>query len=200
MTSSKSVLSIHLKVSIQTGTTMFLFLDLVQLDKNAECFTDNLLQCLKQHGFTDEYLQQNFIAVVLDGGSVMLGRHSGIATRLCTLFPDLVIWHCMNHRLKLAVNDALDEVNGVNHFKNFMKALYKVYRQSPKQARTSCYLQRIKHSMFTNWQNAWHPMGGKQSTYSTSSMEKFSSSFSTLPSCINLQQSQWQRKQTMQAY
>lgn len=41
----------------------------------------------------------------------------------------------MNHRLELAVNDAVDEVQAVNHFKVFMDKLHNLYSQSNKNSR-----------------------------------------------------------------
>ncbi len=47
----------------------------------------------------------------------------------------LFVWHCMNHRLELAVSDAVDEVNSVNHFKAFMHKLHSLYSMSNKNER-----------------------------------------------------------------
>lgn len=47
-------------------------------------------------------------------------------------FPKLIIWHCFNHRLELAVGQVINEVVGVNHFKIFMDKLYTLYHTSPK--------------------------------------------------------------------
>ena len=77
----------------------------------------------------------NWISFVSDGASVMLGKNSGVATRLTARYPHLFTWHCMNHRLELAVNDAVDEVKAVNHFKAFMDKLYSLYSQSNKNSR-----------------------------------------------------------------
>ena len=38
----------------------------------------------------------------------------------------------MNHRLDLAVSNAVDEVTGVNHLKIFMQKLYSLYSMSNK--------------------------------------------------------------------
>jgi len=35
----------------------------------------------------------------------------------------LVVWHCSNHRLELAVGDTVDEVAGSNNFKSFFDKL-----------------------------------------------------------------------------
>lgn len=41
----------------------------------------------------------------------------------------------MNHRLELAVSDAVDEVNAINHFKAFMDKMHNLYGQSNKNSR-----------------------------------------------------------------
>lgn len=70
-----------------------------------------------------------------DGASVMLGKKSREATGLTLRFTKLFVWHCMNHRLELAVSDAVDEVNSVNHFKAFMHKLYSLYSMSNKNVK-----------------------------------------------------------------
>ena len=65
----------------------------------------------------------------------MLGKNSGVATRLTARYPNLFTWHCMNHRLELAVSDAVDEVQSINHFKAFMEKIHNLYSQSNKNSR-----------------------------------------------------------------
>jgi len=50
----------------------------------------------------------------------MTGRKSGVAAQLTDLFLKLVTWHCLNHRLELAVGDAADEAQDVSHNRIFM--------------------------------------------------------------------------------
>uniref|UniRef100_A0A8C4PWW6 Uncharacterized protein n=1 Tax=Eptatretus burgeri TaxID=7764 RepID=A0A8C4PWW6_EPTBU len=66
---------------------------------------------------------------------VMLGKNSGVATRLTARYPYLFTWHCMNHRLELAVSDAVDEVQSIIHFKAFMQKIHNLYSQSNKNSR-----------------------------------------------------------------
>jgi hypothetical protein len=56
--SKLSTLIIYLKCEIaKESDTQFMFLDLIQLpDQTAETITDQLLQCLKNHGFHEDYL------------------------------------------------------------------------------------------------------------------------------------------------
>ena len=108
-------------------------LDLIELtNTTSESITNQLLSCLHKHGFDQTFLKECFIAFACDGASVMLGKNKGVAKRLQSIFPNLVIWHCSNHRLELAVNDCVNEVCGINHFKIFIDKIYSLYNQSPK--------------------------------------------------------------------
>ena len=126
---------VNVKASLDGATPEFVFLDLVELEsQRAESIEEALLNCLDTAGFSEEWLQNNWISVGLL--SVMLGKNSGVATRLTARYPHLFTWHCMNHRLDLAVNYAVDEVKAVNHFKAFfMDKLYSLYSQSNKNSR-----------------------------------------------------------------
>lgn len=87
---------------------------------------------MNKHGFDQQFLTECFVCFACDGASVMIGKNSGVPTRLKQMFPHLIIWHCSNHRLELALNDAMNEVAGINNFKIFMDKLYSLYHQSPK--------------------------------------------------------------------
>ena len=61
--------------------------------------------------FDNEYLRNNLIAFCSDRASVMLGRNSGEDTRLKNDFPNIILRHCLNHRLQLILGNF---VNGIN--------------------------------------------------------------------------------------
>ncbi|XP_064421760.1 E3 SUMO-protein ligase KIAA1586-like [Latimeria chalumnae] len=135
--SSKTALVVYLKCeSDKKDDPHFMFLDLIELpDQKADTIAKYLLECLQKHGFDDFYLKQNLVAFASDGASVMLGTKSGVAKRLMEQYPDGIIWHCLNHRLELAVGDSVTEVSGVNHFHSLMDKLYSVYNRSPLNQR-----------------------------------------------------------------
>ena len=94
--------------------------------------------CLKRHGFDMDYLQEHFIiAFTSDWASVLTGTKSGVLELLVKDFPNLITWHCLNHRLELAVDDVTADLSGINHFKIFICNLqmHSVYSQSPKNKR-----------------------------------------------------------------
>ncbi|KAJ3583018.1 hypothetical protein NHX12_000015 [Muraenolepis orangiensis] len=135
--SHKSAMIVNLKVSVDGATPELLFLELVELEsQRAKDIEEALLNCLDTAGFTEEWLQNNWVSFVSDGASVMLGKNSGVATRLTARYPNLFTWHCMNHRLELAVSDAVDEVQAVNHFKVFLEKIHNLYSQSNQNSRT----------------------------------------------------------------
>uniref|UniRef100_A0A3Q2PD66 HAT C-terminal dimerisation domain-containing protein n=1 Tax=Fundulus heteroclitus TaxID=8078 RepID=A0A3Q2PD66_FUNHE len=147
--SHKTAMIVSVKASIDGATPEFLFLDVEKA----------LLNCLETAGFSDEWLKKNWIAFVSDGASVMLGRNSGVATRLTAKYLNIFTWHCMNHRLELAVGDAIDEVATVNHFKTFMEKIHNLYSQSSKNSRelleaaqeVGSHVQQIGRVLNTRW-------------------------------------------------
>ena len=73
-----------------------------------------LVKVLNENKITDEYFANNFLAFTSDGASVVTGVNRGVATKLKEKYPQIITWHCLNHRLELAVGDAIKSVNGVN--------------------------------------------------------------------------------------
>ena len=62
----------------------------------------------------------------------MLGRNSGVGTRLKNDYPNIILWHCLNHRLQLILDDSVNDIKQVNHFKIFMDKIYTIFHQSNK--------------------------------------------------------------------
>lgn len=158
---AKSTLIVYLKCEVSKEIPPhFLFLDLIELpEQKSETVFELLLNCLNRHGFHDDYLKEHLISFASDGASVMLGKNSGVANKLINKYPNIIIWHCMNHRLELALSDAVDEVTGVNHFQIFMDKLYTLYSKSPKNQRelAACALEldqqmnKIGRILSTRW-------------------------------------------------
>jgi len=110
-----------------------IFFDLVELEgQGAEQTYTSLLKSLHDGGFDNEYLRNNLIAFCSDGASVMLGRNSGVGTRLKNDYPNIILWQCLNHRLQLVLDDSVNDIKQVNHFKIFMDKIYTIFHQSNK--------------------------------------------------------------------
>jgi len=132
--SHKTMLVICLRAAIASDEEVItFFFDIVELpNTTAETIYTIILNNLSEYGLTHDYLKHNFVAFVSDGASNMLGRISGVDIKLQRLYPNIIVWHCCNHRLELAVSDTLKEVQGINHFQLFIEKLYTLYHQSPK--------------------------------------------------------------------
>uniref|UniRef100_A0A3Q2XWZ4 DUF4371 domain-containing protein n=1 Tax=Hippocampus comes TaxID=109280 RepID=A0A3Q2XWZ4_HIPCM len=130
----KTALIVYLKCETdKTYDPHFMFLDLIELpNQTADTILQCLLKCLDAHGFDDTYLKKHLVAFASDGASIMLARKSGVAKRMTERYPNILIWHCLNHRLELAVSDTVLGAPGVNHFQAFMDKLYTVYSRSPQ--------------------------------------------------------------------
>ncbi|XP_047413632.1 E3 SUMO-protein ligase KIAA1586 homolog isoform X1 [Sciurus carolinensis] len=130
--SKKSTLVIYLQCAIQSAPApVTLFVALKELvSTTAEYILNTLLMTLNDYGFTNEYLKANLIAFCSDGANLMLGRKSGIATKLLEKFPEIIMWNCLNHRLQLSLDDSISEIKQVNHFKIFLDKIYSLYHQS----------------------------------------------------------------------
>ncbi|XP_034286848.2 E3 SUMO-protein ligase KIAA1586-like [Pantherophis guttatus] len=130
--SCKPVVILFLKVE-DSDTSPTIFLELIELEKqDAETIYSSVMQSLNNVGLTKNYLKKNLIGFCSDGTSVMLGRKSGVSTRIAKEFPNIVIWHCLNHRLQLVLDDSIKEIKQVNHFKIFIDKIYTIFHQSNK--------------------------------------------------------------------
>ncbi|XP_030054238.1 E3 SUMO-protein ligase KIAA1586 isoform X2 [Microcaecilia unicolor] len=132
--SKKSTLVIYLQCAIQSAPApVMVFVDLKELvSTKAENIFNTLLSTLNDYGFDIEYLKANLISFCSDGANTMLGRKSGVAAKLLAKFPKLIIWHCLNHRLQLSLDDSISEIKQVNHLKIFLDKIYSIYHQSNK--------------------------------------------------------------------
>jgi len=156
-----SVLIVYIRASLEEcEQPLTFFLDLVELSSTtAAGIYEALMKNLSDHGFSESILRERLICFASDGASVMLGRKSGVASKLVEKFPNILIWHCMNHRLELSVGDALEEVCGVNEFQFLFDKLYSLYHASAKNRRelTECceelslQILRIGKILNTRW-------------------------------------------------
>ena len=133
----KSCLIIYLRCCLlDNSKPVNFFLDLVELSNaTAQGITEAVLSCLSHYGLTESILSNILLGFASDGASVMLGQKSGVFARLKDKFPSIIGWHCYNHRVELAVHDAVKSCSQVNKFKMFMDKLYSLYSMSPKNKR-----------------------------------------------------------------
>lgn len=133
--SSCLIVYVRATFDVAVGPVTF-FLDIVELEATtADGILDGLLASLGKHGLTEDLLHHIPVVIGVDGASVMLGVNGGVVKKLQDKFPQVIGWHCFNHRLELAVHDAVEICSEINHFKIFFATLYALYSQSPKAQR-----------------------------------------------------------------
>jgi hypothetical protein len=98
-----STLIVSFKAQLDmSGEPQFLFLYLVELtngegaDNFHKVFVAN---CLKWHGFDIQY-QQKMFRVYVRRHQCLTEKKSGVIELLVKDFPNVITWHCLNHRLQ----------------------------------------------------------------------------------------------------
>ena len=100
---------------------MSIFLGIIELKgQDAENICKCLLGCLKKSNITHEYLTRHFVAFTNDGSSTTIETVKGNAVKLKVKYPQIVTWHCLNHRLELAVSDTMKSVEGCHQLSHFL--------------------------------------------------------------------------------
>ncbi len=79
-----------------------------------------------------------------DGASSMLGRKSGVATRILQEEPRALYTHCYGHSLNLACSDSVKECKVMRNSLDVVQEITKLVKKSPPRDST---LQAIKVSM-----------------------------------------------------
>ena len=94
--SKKSCLILYLRVQLGNAEPLQdVFLQLVKLsDQGAEVVCNTILKILENNGINNACLQRNVVAFCSNEASVMLGKYSGVGTRVKSKYPNLILWHC----------------------------------------------------------------------------------------------------------
>ena len=78
--------------------------------------------------------QKHLLGLNVDGVAVNMGIHGGLGVLLKELSPWLMVVHCFNHRLELAIKDAFKHT-AFNNIDEMLAVLYKLYKTSAKRQR-----------------------------------------------------------------
>ena len=148
-TNAKFSIMIDESTSCDNAQSMIVYVRLLFLDEPCVYFlgliplkqtrADDIVNCLLEYlsslGITSDVMSRQLLGFCSDGASTMVGEINGVATQLRSKFPHLKTFHCMAHRLELAVKNAVDSVNHVSYFRDFLDGLYKHFSLSPKNQR-----------------------------------------------------------------
>jgi hypothetical protein len=128
-------LIVYVRATVNDSVNVY-FLGLIPLVvANAAAIHSELMSFLTSVGLTNEILRHQLIGFCSDGASCMTGQYQGVAVLLRKDIPNLKAFHCMAHRLELAVKNAVDSVNCISNFRDFIDCVYKMYSMSPKNQR-----------------------------------------------------------------
>ena len=94
------------------------------------CIIQTLADCV----LSIELLKKSIIGFASDGASAMRGIYSGMATCLQDILGvQFCPFHCMAHRLELAVNSVVKNITTVSHFRMLCDEFHNMDAYSPKR-------------------------------------------------------------------
>lgn len=82
-----------------------------------------------------ENWREKLVAFGANGASVNLGKKAGVAALLKKDIPYLVDFHCLPHRLELALLELQGGCKSVEDVYNILHLIWKTYHYSPKSVR-----------------------------------------------------------------
>ncbi|GBB90528.1 hypothetical protein RclHR1_17500001 [Rhizophagus clarus] len=126
--SSEPHLIIYVKYCLH-GKIKVRFLKLLQLkSKDSKTIFEAIIDLFDKKGLTNKLM-----SFASDGASVMLGRSTGVASRIKERNECLFITHCIAHRLALACNSAEKKVDFCKHAEHIIKSVYNFFSNSSKR-------------------------------------------------------------------
>lgn len=86
--------------------------------------------------------ESKLVAFGADGASVNLGKEAGLATLLRKQVPYFVDFHCLPHRLELALFEPQNSCKSVDDFYTVLHLIWKTYHYSPTEECASSKIYR----------------------------------------------------------
>ena len=106
---------------------------------DAQVLSDHLFLVLQQEGLSIDKLK----GFGSDGAAVMVGRKSGVATRVKEKSPHCISIHCMAHRFNLCTSQASRNIPVLKEFEGTLSDLY-YYFGGSKSGNRACELKEIQ--------------------------------------------------------
>ena len=85
---------------------------------------------LQDYGVSDERNKNLLIAVCADGAGVNMGRISGACNEMKSSRPWLLVIHCVNHKLELAIGDAFLSHVSFKSLDEMLTSIYYLFRST----------------------------------------------------------------------
>lgn len=129
---NEPALIIYIKTVIENRPTT-LFIDLVKLKhKDANSVYSAIIESLNIFGISKDKIREDLIQIVSDGASVFVGKKSGVGVKFLQMNKNIVIWHCLCHRLELSISNTKSSMVQFKHFQEVLNQIYKFYSTSSK--------------------------------------------------------------------
>lgn len=130
--STKSALIIFIRIQVDDEVCN-IFYDLVELS-NGSTGIEIARAVLRSFGdLGEKMLSSRLIGFASDGASVMTGQYAGAAVHLRQILKkDFLSFHCLAHRLELAVHAAVQSSGEIQRVQLFTDSLYSFYHKSYK--------------------------------------------------------------------
>ncbi|XP_053380132.1 zinc finger protein 862-like [Mercenaria mercenaria] len=128
----------------------------------------------------DEIRVDNFVAFGSDGCNTMIGKKSGVTTRLKEVKPELVTVHCHNHRLALAAKDSFQSLKEFQETDEVLSSVHKYYKSSSNRTTSleklqnvleDCDTKRVKQVAHTRWLSHYDAVTSLKDTYAAVIMD-----------------------------
>ena len=137
--SYKTVFILYIRIIDPSGAPCNCFLELCELQHGTtgEAISTRLIEVLEELGLTKPILQKRLLGFCTDGASNLHGHVKGALKLFAQKMnqPDLVNFHCMNHKLELGVHDAVSSTGRVSSLRMFLDTLFAFYSRSPRNVR-----------------------------------------------------------------
>lgn len=116
--SNKTCLFIYIRVPYE-GEICNNFFRLVELEScTGADICDILLKSLDAQGISEDMLRSQLVGFANDGAAAMMVRYRGAAVFLREkINPNLMVIHCMNHKLELVIHDAIKHITDACQFR-----------------------------------------------------------------------------------
>ncbi|XP_060598671.1 E3 SUMO-protein ligase KIAA1586-like [Ruditapes philippinarum] len=123
----------------------------------------------------EELNVDNFVAFGSDGCNTMIGKKTGVATRLKAMKPEIVTIHCHNHRLALAAKDSFESIKVMRDTDDLLSHTFKYYHAPANRTASLGKLQKllddsgnkkIKQAAHTRWLSHLDAVSSLRDSYS----------------------------------
>ncbi|WAR10050.1 K1586-like protein [Mya arenaria] len=108
-----------------------------------------------------------FVAFASDGCNTMIGKKTGVSTRLKEMKPEIVTIHCHNHRLALAAKDSFESIKVMRDTDDLLTHSTTIHRKVLDDSGK----KKIKQAAHTRWLSHLDAVTSLRDTYQAVNMD-----------------------------